>query len=189
VRVWDASTGAAAECAGGPHRFRYHSVAFSRDGMRIVSGSADKTVRVWDASTGVVLNVLKGHAAGVQSVAFSTDGMRVVSGSEDESVRVWDVSTTSSVDFDRKMGETELVAFPGDGTHSSDFETGHRHLPRNLTETNWVISQRQERLMWVPPEANLKLPNNTLIISCHGFGTVDFEQAKIGLEWVDCYTP
>jgi hypothetical protein len=37
------------------------SVAISKDGMQIVSGSDDCTVRVWDASTGVELNVFKGH--------------------------------------------------------------------------------------------------------------------------------
>ena len=38
------------------------SVAFSRDGKRIVSGSDDKTVRIWDASTGQpVGSPLEGH--------------------------------------------------------------------------------------------------------------------------------
>jgi WD40 repeat protein len=60
VRVWDASTGAELNVLDG-HTSWVHSVAFSRDGMRIVSGSEDKTVRVWDASTGAELNVLKGH--------------------------------------------------------------------------------------------------------------------------------
>jgi WD40 repeat protein len=70
-----------AECAQGPHRVRVNSVAISRDGMRIVSGSYDKTVRMWDASTGAELNVLKGHTNWVNSVAISRDGMRIVSGS------------------------------------------------------------------------------------------------------------
>ena len=37
------------------------SVAFSHDGIRIVSGSDDKSVRVWDASTGAALHQLNGH--------------------------------------------------------------------------------------------------------------------------------
>jgi WD40 repeat protein len=81
VRVWDASTGAELNVLKG-HTDSVNSVAFSTDGMRIVSGSYDKTVRVWDASTGAELNVLKGHTDSVNSVAFSTDGMRIVSGSQ-----------------------------------------------------------------------------------------------------------
>ena len=37
-----------------------NAVAFSRDGMQIVSGLGEKTVRVWDTSTGAELNMLKG---------------------------------------------------------------------------------------------------------------------------------
>ena len=69
------------------------SVAFSTDGMRIVSGSEDKSMRIWDMSMGKELNVLDGHTSLVNSVAFSTDGMRIVSSSRDNSVRVWDAST------------------------------------------------------------------------------------------------
>src|SRR5258707_540179 len=69
------------------------AVAFSRDGMRIVSGSDDNTMRVWDASTGAELNVFKGHTNSVKSVAISRDGNRVVSGSSHNTVRVWDMFT------------------------------------------------------------------------------------------------
>jgi WD40 repeat protein len=37
------------------------AVAFSSDGMQIVSGLNDGSVQVWDASTGVELKELKGH--------------------------------------------------------------------------------------------------------------------------------
>ena len=57
------------------------SVAFDREGRRIVSGSWDKTVRVWDAATGAELACLRGHDAGSTSVAFDREGRRIVSGS------------------------------------------------------------------------------------------------------------
>ncbi|KAF7358415.1 WD40 repeat-like protein [Mycena venus] len=65
------------------------SVAFSHNGDRIVSGSADGTVRVWDARTGVlVAGPLEAHSE-VNCVAFSPDGEYIVSGSDDTKVRVW----------------------------------------------------------------------------------------------------
>jgi WD40 repeat protein len=101
ARVWDAATGreiitlrghesggliVAFERAGG-----VLSVGFSPDGLRIVTGSRDKTARVWDAATGREIVVLSGHESWVSSAAFSPDSTRVVTGSRDETARVWDV--------------------------------------------------------------------------------------------------
>ena len=75
MRVWDADTG---QPVGQPltgHTDAVCSVAFSPDGHRIVSGSADDTVRLWDADTGQpVGQPLTGHTDAVYSVAFSPDG-------------------------------------------------------------------------------------------------------------------
>ncbi|KAJ6532351.1 WD40-repeat-containing domain protein [Mycena capillaripes] len=57
------------------------SVAWSPDGMRIVSGSKDKTVRIWDSETGnVVVGPIEGHTTDVTTVLFSPDAQRIVSG-------------------------------------------------------------------------------------------------------------
>ena len=50
------------------------SVAFSRNGTRIVSGSDDNTLQLWDAMSGAHLHTLNGHSSLVWSVAFSPDG-------------------------------------------------------------------------------------------------------------------
>ena len=75
------------------HTGRVHSVAFSPDGRRIVSGNSAGMARVWDAETGQeTLTLLKGQPEQVQSVAFSPDGRRIAGGGGrgDGTVKVWD---------------------------------------------------------------------------------------------------
>jgi len=67
-----------------------YGVAFSPDGKRIVTASADKTARVWDAESGKELRKLEGHTEGALCVAFSPDGKRIVTTSVDDTARVWD---------------------------------------------------------------------------------------------------
>jgi WD40 repeat protein len=70
VRVWDVSTGVELNELKG-YTSSVRPVAFSSDGMQIVSGSEDQSVQVWDASTSVELNELKGHTRSVTLVTKS----------------------------------------------------------------------------------------------------------------------
>jgi len=93
------------------------SVAFSPDGTRLVSGSADRTIRLWDVSTGECLETLSGHSNWVMSVAFSPDGTRLVSGSADRTIKLWDVSTGECLETLSGHGHgVWSVAFSPDGT-------------------------------------------------------------------------
>ena len=68
----DASTGRTAftlHAPGSPIR----SAAVSRDGTRVVTGSADGTIRVWDVLSGRLL-VARELDSPVQAVAFAPDG-------------------------------------------------------------------------------------------------------------------
>lgn len=69
------------------HSSSVASVAFSPDGGRIVSSSADFTIRIWDSRTGEkVAGPFQRHSNTVASVAFTPDGEHLVSGSWDHSV-------------------------------------------------------------------------------------------------------
>ena len=67
ARTWDAATGRQIRAFEGHDGF-VTSVAFSRDGKRVLTGSRDKSARLWDAVEGNKLRAFKGHESDVMSV-------------------------------------------------------------------------------------------------------------------------
>ena len=75
------------------HTAAVNFAAFSPDGTKIVTASADKTARIWDAKSGKELRKLEGHADEVNSAMFSPDGKKIVTASWDRTARIWDTET------------------------------------------------------------------------------------------------
>jgi len=71
------------------HSDLVYSVAVSGD--KIVSGSADNTIKVWNLATGELERTLSGHSGSVTSVTVSGD--KIVSGGEDKTIKVWNLAT------------------------------------------------------------------------------------------------
>jgi len=115
LRIWDAATGAVIASLRG-HTATVTGVAFTPDGARIVSSSADATLRVWDAGARVTRLTLRGHEGTVTAVAVSPDGKRIASGGQDKTVRLWDAATGREIST---LGGHTLsvlaVAFSPDG--------------------------------------------------------------------------
>jgi tetratricopeptide (TPR) repeat protein len=85
--------------------------AFSPDGRRIVTASADYTARVWEAATGQPTSPPLKHEGYVYHAAFSPDGRRIVTASWDKTARVWDILSD-----DRNAGDLILLAHLSSGS-------------------------------------------------------------------------
>jgi WD40 repeat protein len=115
VRVWDASTGKEVLALKG-HSFWVTSVAFSPDGKRLASASADRTVKVWDIETGHEAHTLRGQGGWVRAVAFSPDGKHLASAGDDQVVRLWDATNGQEARTLRgHIHGVHAVAFSPDG--------------------------------------------------------------------------
>jgi WD40 repeat protein len=131
--VWNAATGQVIATLEG-HSHVVWSAAFSPDGQRVVTASADKTARVWNAASGDELARLEGYSnlmptmsravalafqlssAAFSSAAFSPDGQRVVRAGGDKTAQVWNAVTGEVIaKLEGHSGIVRSVAFSPDG--------------------------------------------------------------------------
>jgi WD40 repeat protein len=106
ARIWDAHSGELITTLVG-HANGVTSVAVTRDGKQVITGSVDGTARIWDAETGTELRALRGEERDITSVAVSPDGARVVAGAWSGLARVWDAH--SGAQLLELRGHTSLV--------------------------------------------------------------------------------
>lgn len=98
------------------HEEVIHDVAFSPNGDKILSASADQQVILWDTVTGQTIHRLSGHPASPLTVAFSPDGELGASAGQDQTVFLWEAE--SGLLLRRFAGHRGLileVAFAPDG--------------------------------------------------------------------------
>jgi WD40 repeat protein len=93
------------------------SVAFSRDGATLATGSAGRAVQLRDSRTLDPLpdSTLAGHTAGIFSVAFGV-GNQLASGSIDGTLRLWNAATRQPTASPQNRSDTiTAVAVSPDG--------------------------------------------------------------------------
>jgi hypothetical protein len=75
------------------HADRVRDARFTRDGLRLVTTSDDKTARLWDVTNGTELRRFDGHAWAVLAADLSPDGSRLITGGEDNVAKLWNLET------------------------------------------------------------------------------------------------
>ena len=91
IRLYDFQSGELKSLLSG-HVNVVTGLAFSADGKKLISGSADNDAIVWDVEKKALLQRLKGHSGTINGVAFTPDGARAITGSFDTTLRLWNVA-------------------------------------------------------------------------------------------------
>ena len=119
VLLWDATSGKL--IASFAHKIASLSdkdigevVAFSPDGARILTASADKTAKLWDAASGKLIASFD-HQDKVYEAAFSPDGARILTASADNTAKLWDAASGKLIASFAHEGAVYDAAFSSDG--------------------------------------------------------------------------
>lgn len=70
-----------------------NSLIICPDGITLISGGKDGTIKLWDLKRGVLLNTLTGHTNSVDAVAIASDSRFLATGSSDSTIKLWNLET------------------------------------------------------------------------------------------------
>lgn len=121
--VWDLGTQTPAYSLF-THRSLINGLDIDKSG-RLVTASADGSVRLVELATGRELGAIPAHSSAVFAARFSADGNRLVTSSGDGTASMWDVSSTAGA---------ELALMP---THDRAFSVAY--LPNGAVATGTVF--------------------------------------------------
>jgi len=98
------------------HNDSVKSIAFSRDGKMLASGSADDTIKLWNLATNQNIATLTGNSSTDYTIAFSPDVKMLASGSIDNTIKIWDIESRQNTDtLSGHSDSIWSVAFSKDG--------------------------------------------------------------------------
>ena len=178
------------------HSRAINSLAFSSDGLRIVSGSDDGTVRVWETHTGrAVSDPLAESDVRVTSVVYTPDGQFIISGTSNNTVQLHTAQTLKLVGEQVRSHSTSIrmiacspdgrsFASAGDGGNIAICDLLHDHCPDALAYRKWweactrmkgdgwVRDEDGTLLLWVPVAYRVAFHSNARLLIDHGAPTI-----------------
>ncbi|XP_013411011.1 serine-threonine kinase receptor-associated protein-like [Lingula anatina] len=136
AKIWDAVTGD--ELQNFSHKHIVKSVAFSKDGGHLLTGSNEKLLRIFDlARPDAEPSVFSGHGSHIRSAIWNTDSTLIYSASDDKTVRVWEVANQT---------ETKKLEFPNSPTSLELSKDGTILLITYGKTTSFWDAQKLEKI-------------------------------------------
>jgi WD40 repeat protein len=115
VKIWDAKTGKLVASLKGHPKIVY-SLAWTKDGKTLVSGSSDHSIRTWNTTKWEQTAVLVEHTNLVHAIAISPNDRILASVSADKTARLWDLENGQPIGSPIQHAESVLcVSFSAGG--------------------------------------------------------------------------
>ena len=98
------------------HAAKVYAVAWSPNGQRLASVSADKTLQVWDAASNKKFFIYRNNSASLNTIAWSPDSRYIAAGGNDKMAHIWDGFTRQGVyTYHGHTGYITSIAWSPDG--------------------------------------------------------------------------
>ncbi|MEZ5327954.1 MAG: protein kinase [Verrucomicrobiales bacterium] len=126
VQLWDVRAGRLlGELKG--HTEYVKDLLFTPDGKRLISASADQSIRIWDLTDPdnfpSTSTVLRGHTDEVTRLAWHPDGKTLLSGGGDGQVLAWSMNEESIKRAHVSSTDATIVGWPLQADHSTQEAT------------------------------------------------------------------
>jgi WD40 repeat protein/serine/threonine protein kinase len=98
------------------HDNAVNALAYSPDGMTLLTGTQDHQLRLWDVESGALIREFVGHDGAIMDIVFSSDGQQAVTGALDGAIILWDVQSGEELKrFVAANGDVRGVDMSRDG--------------------------------------------------------------------------
>jgi WD40 repeat protein len=115
IQIWDAKTGKLVATLKG-HTSTVRSLAWTKDGKTLISGSFDHSIRTWNTTKWEQTAVLDKHTHNVFALAISPNGRILASVSGDKTARLWNLDNGQPIGLPlRHTEQVNCVSFSADG--------------------------------------------------------------------------
>lgn len=176
MRIWEILPNSAVAKAAVQHDAPALCCTWSRDGTRVFSGGADKTIRMMDVTTGTT-TPLVAHEAPVRCLRWmnTAQAQALVSGSWDRTLKYWDLRSPSPIG---------TLALP-ERCYSMDIN-GDLLVVATAERNICIINLNNPMTIFKTIASPLKW--QTRVVSCYHNGTgfaVGSIEGRVGLQWID----
>ena len=129
------------------HQDEVRRAAFSPDGTRIVTASADKTAKLWDTASGKLVASFA-HQGWVWHAEFTQDGARILTASADKTAKLWDTASGELIaSFDHQDAVYD-AAFSPDGARILTASADHTAKLWNAASGKLIASFAHQGIAW-----------------------------------------